>query len=215
MNPTRRVRRAQIAYIKKKKKKNASTHGSRRGEHASLFSRGEKARRRAISKSHETTERSGRPLDGGRSSPRKRGAAAVAANISSSCCTAGDRGRAPKGPGITKTTYIFSTQFQTLKGKRDPRLGPASIIPSTNTMLGGGSPPSPRLPSCTRPCREYEVSRGDTSAREHVLLNYARVTAPRETEVRGASQPENYARRLIRCAPSGPRGVKRNLNWGT
>lgn len=44
------------------------------------------------------------------------------------------RPRPSKGPA-TKTTYIFSTQFQTLKGKRDPRLGPASIIPSTNTLL--------------------------------------------------------------------------------
>ncbi|KYM82329.1 hypothetical protein ALC53_07332 [Atta colombica] len=62
-----------------------------------------------------------------------RSAAAVAANISSSCCTAGDRART-KG-WVTKTTYIFSTQFQTLKGKRDLPAGPASIIPSTNTML--------------------------------------------------------------------------------
>lgn len=44
------------------------------------------------------------------------------------------RPRPSKGPA-TKTTYIFSTQFQTLKGKRDPRPGPASIIPSTNTLL--------------------------------------------------------------------------------
>jgi len=115
-----------------------------------------------------------------------------------------------KRPGITKTTYIFSTQFQTLKGKRDLRLGPASIIPSTNTMLGGA-----HLVYSSVPRVREGLSREDTSAREHVLLNYARVTASRETEVRGASQPENYARRLIRCAPSGPRGVKRNLNWWT
>jgi len=63
----------------------------------------------------------------------RRSAAAVAANISSSCCTAGDRAHT-KGR-VTKTTYIFSTQFQTLKGKRDLLAGPASIIPSTNTML--------------------------------------------------------------------------------
>lgn len=85
-----------------------------------------------------------------------------------------------KRPGITKTTYIFSTQFQTLKGKRDLRLGPASIIPSTNTMLRGAPP------SCTHPCREYKKAREDMSAREHVLLNYSRVTVSRETEVRGA-----------------------------
>lgn len=46
------------------------------------------------------------------------------------------RGRPRPSKGTaTKTTYIFSTQFQTLKGKRDPRPGPASIIPSTNTLL--------------------------------------------------------------------------------
>lgn len=78
----------------------------------------------------------------------RRGAAAVAANISSSCCTAGDRART-KGR-VTKTTYIFSTQFQTLKGKRDLPAGPASIIPSTNTMVG---PPS-RYSSCADVVRE-------------------------------------------------------------
>lgn len=102
------------------------------------------------------------------------GAAAVAANISSSCCTAGDRART-KGR-VTKTTYIFSTQFQTLKGKRDLPVGPASIIPSTNTMLR-----APRV-LVVRRRSTRESSRRCAPAREHVLLNYSRVTASCEHE---------------------------------
>jgi len=108
--------------------------GDRSGEEYRLFSRSR------LSKSRET---SGRAC-----------AAAVAANISSSCCTAGDRART-KGR-VTKTTYIFSTQFQTLKGKRDPPAGPASIIPSANTTLAS----SPR--------HSRRVARGRL-----VLLNYS------------------------------------------
>lgn len=159
--------------------------------------------RRAISKSHETTE----TRHGHRRSTR---AEWRSCSCSEYIILVLHRGRPrprTKRPGITKTTYIFSTQFQTLKGKRDLRLGPASIISSTNTMLGEGP-----LRVLVRAAK-YERARKDMSAREHVLLNYSRVTACRETEVRGVPQPENYARRLIRCAPSGPRGVKRNLNW--
>ena len=128
-----------------------------------------------------------------------RSAAAVAANISSSCCTAGDR---PRTKGwVTKTTYIFSTQFQTLKGKRDLPAGPASIIPSTNTMLG---------PLADSSCVDVvqEGSRRCAPTREHVLLNYSRVTV-RTRERKGVERVAlslNYARGLIRYA-RGPRGA--------
>ncbi|EGI60100.1 hypothetical protein G5I_11734 [Acromyrmex echinatior] len=137
-----------------------------------------------------------------------RSAAAVAANISSSCCTAGDRART-KG-WVTKTTYIFSTQFQTLKGKRDLPAGPASIIPSTNTMLG---------PLANSSCVDVvqEGSRRCAPTREHVLLNYSRVTVNAGEERRTG---EGFCCPLLKlCAwtyqicPRAKRRAKRNLNW--
>jgi len=111
-------------------------------------------------------------------------AAAVAANISSSCCTAGDRART-KGR-VTKTTYIFSTQFQTLKGKRDPPAGPASIIPSANTTLG--PPRAPLAPCCAR---------GGSC-----VIKLFRGVAVRP------SRPLLTRARALSDMPVGPRGVK-------
>ncbi|KYN08665.1 hypothetical protein ALC62_00336 [Cyphomyrmex costatus] len=139
----------------------------------------------------------------------QRSAAAVAANISSSCCTAGDRART-KG-WVTKTTYIFSTQFQTLKGKRDLPAGPASIIPSTNTMLGP-------LANSSSVDVMQEGSRRCAPAREHVLLNYSRVTV--NLRERGKERREGCPL-LKLCAwayqicPRAKRRAKRNLNWRT
>lgn len=136
-----------------------------------------------------------------------RSAAAVAANISSSCCTAGDRART-KG-WVTKTTYIFSTQFQTLKGKRDLPAGPASIIPSTNTMLG---------PLANSSCVDVvqEGSRRCALAREHVLLNYSRVTVNAREERSGEGCPLlKLCAWAYQICPRAKRRAKRNLNWRT
>lgn len=115
---TRRVRCAQIAYIKK----NASTHGSTRRARLIVF-----ARRKGMEASNfeisRNDRRSGmaRPFDAVRAAQTRR-----SCSCSEYIILVLHRGRPrprTKRPGITKTTYIFSTQFQTLKGKRDLRLG--------------------------------------------------------------------------------------------
>lgn len=126
-------------------------------------------------------------------------AAAVAANISSACCTAGDRARS-KGR-VTKTTYIFSTQFQTLKGKRDllgwscinytfhkhdvrggrrGRGGPPSFVYARRVSRGEGG-----RRGLAEMIRMY-VRRGSEA---YVLLNYSRVTASLGRDGGGGGAP--------------------------
>lgn len=154
-----------IAYIKEK---NASTHGLTRSTPHCF----------RVAKRHEASnfEISRNDRDPARPSSFDPRAEWRSCSCSEYIILVLHRGRPrprTKRPGITKTTYIFSTQFQTLKGKRDLRLGPASIIPSTNTMLREGSP------SCTRPCREVrEGSRRYVGSGACVIKLFARHWVP-------------------------------------
>lgn len=112
------IRCARCIYYTLKRRVRPPT--SRREEHASLFPRG---RHEALSKSREMSVAwRGAAWRGTAGRAVRRGVAQLQLQgIYHPRVTPRATGRATKGR-VTKTTYIFSTQFQTLKGKRDLRL---------------------------------------------------------------------------------------------